>query len=185
MTVLARLPIGTLRLIQRTISTGLRASYWLTYREHCGRTITQVSSLHFLIHFLSPKMAYRRIRTSDLAIACGFHPHVELEKAKQTLLRLLREHRIWNSDEAISSSDSLLVMSNDLTTLQLVPKRFWNLCRQILEFRLQRPTNLPVSIRCIYSWNLNSWFSRKCEQCPQNMDHSDTFTNSTGPFARN
>ena len=87
MTVLARLPIGTLRLIQRTISTGLRAFYWLTYREHCGRTITQVSSLHFLIHFLSPKVAYRRIRTSDLAIACGFHPHVVLTSARVAVLR--------------------------------------------------------------------------------------------------
>ena len=86
MTVLARLPIGTLRLIQRTISTGLRASYWLTYREHCGRTITQVSSLHFLTHFL-PKVAYRRIRTSDLAIACGFHPHVVLTSARVAVLR--------------------------------------------------------------------------------------------------
>ena len=86
MTVLARLPIGTLCLIQRTISTGLRASYWLTYREHCGRTITQVSSLHFLTHFL-PKVAYRRIRTSDLDIACGFHPHVVLTSARVAVLR--------------------------------------------------------------------------------------------------
>ena len=60
MTTLASLPIGVLRLIQRTISTGLRAYYWLSHHEHCGRSITHVSSLHFLIHFLSPKVAYRR-----------------------------------------------------------------------------------------------------------------------------
>ena len=99
MTALACLPIGTLRLIQRTFSTGLRAMYWLTYREHCGRSITQVSSLHFLIHFLSPKVAYRRIKTSDLAMACGFHPHIELEVAMRTLTRLCRDHRTWNADE--------------------------------------------------------------------------------------
>ena len=158
MTTLARTPLGTLRLIQRTISTGLRAFYWLSYREHCGRSITQVSSLHFLIHFLSPKVAYRRIKASDLTIACGFHPRIELEDAMRTLTRLLRDHRTRNADEYVSSSLSPPVMPNDLATVQLIPWNFWNLCKQILEFRLQRPTNLPVSIRCLYSWNLNSWY---------------------------
>ena len=150
MTTLARMPLGTLRLIQRTISTGLRAFYWLSYREHCGRSITQVSSLHFLIHFLSPKVAYRRIKASDLTIACGFHPHIELEDAMRTLTRLLRDHRTRNADEYVSSSLSPPVMPNDLATVQLIPWNFWNLCKQILEFRLQRPTNLPVAIRCLY-----------------------------------
>ena len=157
MTALARLPIGTLRLIQRTISTGLRAFYWLSYREHCGRSLTQVPSLHFLIHFLSPKVAYRRIKASDLAAACGFHPHIELEDAMRTLIRLLRDHRTWNAAEAISPPSFPSVMPNDVTTLQLVPWKFWKLCQQIVEFRLQRPVTLPVSIRCLYSWNLNSW----------------------------
>ena len=158
MTTLARLPIGTLRLIQRTISAGLRAFYRQTYREHCGRSITQVSSLHFLIHFVSPKVAFRRIDTRDLVMTCGFHPHIALEDAMRTLLRLLRDHRAWREDEFIGSSLSSHVMANDLATLQLVPWKFWDLCKQILNFRLQRPANLPVSIRCLYSWNLNSWY---------------------------
>ena len=147
MTVLAYLPIGSLRLIQRTISTGLRAYYWLSYREHCGRSITQVSSLHFLIHFLSPKAAYRRIKVRDFIAACGFHPHY----ATRTLIRLLRDHRTWNMSEVISSPSFPPVMPNDVAMLQLIPWKFWDLRRQILEFRLQRPTNLPVSI-------LNSWY---------------------------
>ena len=158
MTALASLPIGSLRLIQRTISTGLRAYYWLSYREHCGRSITQVSSLHFLIHFLSPKVAYRRIKVRDFIAACGFHPHFELEDAMRTLIRLLRDHRTWNMFEVVSPSSFPPVMPNDVAMLQLIPWKFWDLCRQILEFRLQRPTNLPISIRCLYSWNLNSWY---------------------------
>ena len=162
MTTLARMPLGTLRLIQRTISAGLRAFYWLTYREYCGRSITQVSSLHFLIHFLSPKVAYRRIKASDLAIACGFHPYVNLEDAMRTLTRLLRDHRTRNADEYVTPALSPSVMSNDLVTVQHIPWNFWNLCKQILELRLQRPANLPVSIRCLYSWNLNSWYPDSC-----------------------
>ena len=158
MTTLASLPIGILRLIQRTISTGLRAYYWLSHHEHCGRSITHVSSLHFLIHFLSPKVAYRRIKVRDFTAACGFYQHIELEDAMRTLLFLFRNYRTWDAAEAISHPSSLLVMPNDVATLQLIPWKFWNLCRQILEFRLQRPTNLPVSIRSLYSWNLNSWY---------------------------
>ena len=94
----------------------------------------------------------------DLLVACGFHHHIELEDATRTLIRLLRNHRTWNIAEAISPTSFPPVKSNDVATLQLFPWKFWDLCRQILEFRLQRPTNLPVSIRCLYSWNLNSWY---------------------------
>ena len=122
------------------------------------QSLIQVSSLHFLIHFLSPKVAYRRIKVRDFLVACGFHHHFELEDAMRTLIRLLRNHRTWNIAEAISPTLFPPVMPNDVATLQLIPWKFWDLCRQILEFRLQRPTNLPVSIRCLYSWNLNSWY---------------------------
>ena len=165
MTALAHLPIGTLRLIQRTISTGLRAFYWLSHGEHCGRSITQVSSLHFLIHFLSPKVAYRRMKVRDFIAACGFHHHFELEDAMRTLIRLLRNHRTWNIAEVVSPPSFPPVMPNDVATLQLIPWKFWDLCRQIPEFRLQRPTNLPVSIRCLYSWNVNSWY-------PESVNHA-------------
>ena len=158
MTSLALLPIGTLRLIQRTFSTGLRAAYWLSHGENCGRSITHVSSLHFLIHFLTPKTAYRRIKVRDLLTACGFHWQFNLEDAMRALLGLYRNHRSWNLADAISPPSAPPVLPNDSIHLQLVPWKFWELCRQILDFRLQRPTNLPVSIRCLYSWNLNSWY---------------------------
>ena len=75
----------------------------------------------------------------------------------RTLIRLLRDHRTWDVAEAISPPSFPSVMPNDVTTLQLAPWKFWKLCQQIVEFRLQRPVTLPVSIRCLYSWNLNSW----------------------------
>ena len=76
----------------------------------------------------------------------------------RTLTRLLRDYRTRNADEYVTPALSPPVMPNDFATVQLIPWNFWNLCKQILEFRLQRPTNLPVSIRCLYSWNLNSWY---------------------------
>ena len=158
MTSLASLPIGTLRLIQRTFSTGLRATYWLSHGKNCGRSITHVSSLHFLIHFFTPKIAYRRIKVRDLLIACGFHWQINLEDAMRALLCLYRNHRSWNLADAISSPSAPPILPNDSILLDQVPWKFWELCRQILEFRLQRPTNLPVSIRSFYSWNLNSWY---------------------------
>ena len=113
----------------------------------------------FLIHFLSPKVAYRRIKVQDFLAVCGFHHTVEVEDAMRTLIRILRNHRTWNVAESTSYTSLLPpVMPNDITSLQLLPWQFWDLCRQILEFRLQRPTNLPVSIRRQNSWNLNSWY---------------------------
>ena len=80
----------------------------------------------------------------------------------RTLMRLLRDHRTRNADEHVTPALSPSVMSNDLATVQRIPWNFWNLCKQILEFRLQRPANLPVSIRCLYCWNLNSWYPDSC-----------------------
>lgn len=126
--------------------------------ENCGKTLTHVSSLHFLIHFLTPRLAYRRISVTNLLAACGFHNTVELEDAMRTLLRILKNYRNWNIPMVTSSTEPLLaILPNDIPTLRAVPLQFWNLCRQVLDFRLQRPMNLPASVRRLYSWNLNSW----------------------------
>ena len=95
MTRLASLPLNTLRLIQRTFAAGLRAVSWLSLRENCGRLLTQVYSLHFLIHFISPKRAYRQIRVGDLLELCGFHRLASLEDAMRALQRLLKIYPHW------------------------------------------------------------------------------------------
>ena len=57
-----------------------------------------------------------------------------------------------------SSDDSTTeILANDITGLRTAPSKFLDLCQKILAFRQQRPTNLPVSIRRLHSWNLNSW----------------------------
>ena len=158
MTRLALLPLNTLRLIQRTFAAGLRAVSWLSLRENCGRLLTQVYSLHFLIHFVSPKRAYRQIRVGDLLELCGFHRLANLEDAMRALQRLLKDYPHWAaSSPPTGSNPASEILSNDIPVLRVIPSKFWTLCQQILAFRQQRPTNLPVSIRRLHSWNLNSW----------------------------
>lgn len=161
MTLLVLLPIKTLCLVQRTFSAGLRAVSWHSMHEHCGKTLTQVSSLHFLIHFISPRRAYRRISVHDLLAVCGFHNMVCIEEATRTLLRLLKNYRDWDVQEIPSDAEHpSAILPNDIASVSAVPSQFWNLCQQFqqfLAFRLQRPTNLPVSIRRLHSWNPNSW----------------------------
>ena len=91
MTRLALLPLTTLRLIQRTFAAG-RAVSWLSLRENCGRMLTQVYSLHFLIHFISPKRSYRQISIGELLELCGFHRLANLEDAMRALQRLLKDY---------------------------------------------------------------------------------------------
>lgn len=94
----------------------------------------------------------------DFLAVCGFHHTVELEDAMWALIRLLRNHRDWDNADPTSYTSLLPpIMPNNVASLQVLPWHFWDLCRQILDFRLQRPTNLPVPIRRLHSWNLNSW----------------------------
>ena len=158
MTRLALLPLTTLRLIQRTFAAGLRAVSWLSLRENCGRMLTQVHSLHFLIHFISPKRSYRQISIGELLELCGFHRLANLEDAMRALQRLLKDYPQWAaSSPPTGSNPTSEVCSNDIPALRVIPSKFWTLCQQILAFRQQRPTNPPVSIRRLQSWNLNSW----------------------------
>ena len=158
MTRLVSLPLTTLRLIQRTFAVGLRAVSWLSFRENCGRMLTQVYSLHFLIHFISPKRSYRQIRIGELLELCGFHRLVNLDDAMRALQRLLKDYPQWAAfSPPIGSNPTSEVCSNDISALRMILLKFWTLCQQILAFRQQRPTNLPVSIRRLHSWNLNSW----------------------------
>ena len=76
----------------------------------------------------------------------------------RALQRLLKDYPEWAaSSPPTGSNPASDVLSNDIPVLRVIPSKFWTLCQQILAFRQQRPTNLPVSIRRLYSWNLNSW----------------------------
>ena len=60
-------------------------------------------------------------------------------------------------DSSMSVGGAPLVLPNEVQSLRQVPSQFWQLCHGILHFRMLRPSNLPVSIKGIHSWNLNSW----------------------------
>ena len=158
MTRIVTLPLSALRLIQRTIAAGLRAVSWLSCRENCGRTLTQVHSLRFLIHFISPRQTYRRLRVGDLLELCGFHRTASIEEAMRALQRVLKDYQRWPVPRLLAGDDSIAeILANGIQDLRTAPSKFLDLCQKILAFRQQRPTNLPVSIRRLHSWNLNSW----------------------------
>ena len=120
MTRVVALPLNSLRLIQRTIAIGLRAVSWLSRRENCGRTLTQVHSLHFLIHFISPRQTYRRLRVGDLLEQlCGFHRTVHIEEAMRALQRVLKGYQCWPAPRLPASQ---------VTTL---PQRFLQIISQV------------------------------------------------------
>ena len=80
------LPIKSLRLVQRTLSAGLRAVQWHNTQQQCHQSLTHISSLHFLIHFTQPRLSYRRIHIEDLLSLYGFANQVNLSEAMRTLL---------------------------------------------------------------------------------------------------
>lgn len=159
MMYLCNLPLKSLRLVQRTLSTGLRAVNWHNTQQPCHTSLTHVSLLHFLIHFTSPRLPYRRIHIQDLLQLCGFDDNVNLSEAMLTLLACIGTYKECAAPiEPTDRRSFSYVQPNELHALRIVPLSFWQLCQGILAFRLQRPNNLPVSINGIYSWNLNSWF---------------------------
>ena len=81
---LCYLPIKSLRLVQRTLSTGLKAAYWHTTKQ-TNASITHVSSLHFLIHFIHPSLPYRQIKIEGFLMLCGFDGNVNLSDALHSL----------------------------------------------------------------------------------------------------
>ena len=158
MTHLCNLPIKSLQLVQRTISTGLRAVYWHTTQQTNSLSITHVSSLHFLIHFIQPRLPYRQIRVEDLLILCGFDCNVNWSDALHAIrVNIGKFKECIVPDSSISVGAAPLVLPNEVQSLRQVPSQFWQLCHGILHFRMLRPSNLPVSIKGIHSWNLNSW----------------------------
>ena len=155
---LRNLPIRSLRLVQRTLSTGLRAVHWHNTQQTNNSSLTHVSSLHFLIHFVHPRLLYRQTHVEDLLTLCGFDNNVNLSDALHTLHASIGKFKECAVPDPISDlGDSPLVLPNEVQSLRHVPQRFWQLCQGILHFRTQRPSNLPVSVKGIYSWNLNSW----------------------------
>ena len=157
MTRLCHLPIKSLRLVQRTLSTGLKAAYWHTTQQ-TNASITHVSSLHFLIHFTHPCLPYRQIKIEDFLMLCGFDGNVNLSDALHSIrVNIGKFTDCIVSDPSTPIGDTPLVLPNEVQSLRQIPSRFWQLCQNILQFRMQRPSNLPVSVKGIHSWNLNSW----------------------------
>ena len=157
MTRLCHLPIKSLRLVQRTLSTGLKAAYWHINRQ-TNASITQVSSLHFLIHFIYPRLPYRQIMIQDLLNVCGFDGNVNLSDALLSLrVNIGKFTDCIVTDPSATVGDTSFILPNEIQSLRQIPTRFWQLCHKILQFREQRPSNLPVSVKGIHSWNLNSW----------------------------
>ena len=157
MTRLCHLPIKSLRLVQRTLSTGLKAAYWHTTQQ-TNASITHVSSLHFLIHFIHPCLPYRQIMIEDFLMLCGFDGNVNLSDALHFLrVNIGKFTDCIVADPSAPIGDTPFVLPNEVQSLRQIPSRFWQLCHNILQFRMQRPSNLPVSVKGIHSWNLNSW----------------------------
>ena len=157
MTQLCHLPIKSIRLVQRTLSTGLKAAYWHTTQQTNSST-THVSSLHFLIHFTRPRLPYRQIKIEDLLMLCGFDGNVNLSDALHSIrVNIGKFTDCIVSDPSTTIGDAPFVLPNEVQSLRQIPSRFWQLCHNILQFRMQRPSNLPVSVKGIHSWNLNSW----------------------------
>ena len=157
MTHLCYLPIKSLRLVQRTLSTGLKAAYWHTTKQ-TNASITHVSSLHFLIHFIHPSLPYRQIKIEDFLMLCGFDGNVNLSDALHSLrVNIGKFTDCVVADPSASAGDTPLVLPNEVQSLRQIPAKFWQLCHNVLQFRMQRPSNLPVSVKGIYTWNLNSW----------------------------
>ena len=155
---LCNLPIKSLRLVQRTLSTGLRAVHWRNTQQTNSLSITHVSAPHFLIHFVHPRLPYRQIRVEDLLTLFGFDSSVNLSDALHTIRANIGKFKeCVVPDPFMNVGDSPLVLLNEVQSLRHVPPRFWQLCHGILHFRMLRPSNLPVSIQGIHSWNLNSW----------------------------
>ena len=151
MTRLCHLPIKSLRLVQRTLSTGLKAAYWHINRQ-TNASITHVSSLHFLIHFIYPCLPYRQIRIQDLLNVCGFDGNVNLSDALLSLrVNIGKFTDCIVTDPSAPVGDTSLILPNEMQSLRQIPTRFWQLCHKILQFREQRPSNLPVSVKGIYS----------------------------------
>ena len=89
---------------------------------------------------------------------CGFHGNVNLSDALNSLrVNIGKFTDCVVADPSASVGDTPLVLPNEVQSLRQVPSKFWQLCHSVLQFRMQRPSNLPVSVKGIYTWNLNSW----------------------------
>ena len=123
---LCYLPIRSLRLVQRTLSTGLRAVYWHTTRQTNISSIAQVSSLHFLIHFIHPRLPYRQIKVEDLLMLCGFDGNVNLSDALHAIrVNMGKFTECIVPDPSTSVDDAPLVLPNEVQSLRQVPSQFW------------------------------------------------------------
>lgn len=70
----------------------------------------------------------------------------------RTLLACIGKYKECTAPLEQAERLNMFVQSNELHSLRTVPLLFWQLCQGVLEFRLQRPNDLPVSLKSIYSW---------------------------------
>ena len=118
MTRLCHLPIKSLRLVQRTLSTGLKAAYWHINRQ-TNASITQVSSLHFLIHFIYPRLPYRQIMIQDLLNVCGFDDNVNLSDALLSLrVNIGKFTDCIVTDPSAIVDDTSFILPNEIQSLR-------------------------------------------------------------------
>ena len=92
---------------------------WHNTKENCGRSLTHVSSLHFLIHFVNPRVAYRRLHTKDLLSLCGFDSAVNLHDAIDALRTCLGNYRSCGvPGDLDNEEDQPPILSNELHALR-------------------------------------------------------------------
>ena len=142
---LRNLPIRSLRLVQRTLSTGLQAVHWRNTQQTNNLSLTHVSSLHFLIHFVHPRAPYRRIHVEDLLTLCGFDSSVNLSDALRALRANIGKFKECAVPGSISDvGEAPLVLPNEAQSLRHVPLHFWQLCQGVLlsDAAAQQPTSL-------------------------------------------
>ena len=119
--------IKSLRLVQRTLSTGLKAAYWHTTQQ-TNSSITHVSSLHFLIHFTRPRahIGRSRLRISSCCV-------VLMAMSIYQMPCILHVSTLASSQIVLSRTrprlqTTLLSFSRMSTILSQIPSRFWQLC---------------------------------------------------------
>ena len=175
MTRLCNLPIKSLRLVQRTLSTGPKAAYWHTTQQ-TNASITHVSSLHFLIHFIHPCLPYRQIMIEDFLMLCGFDGNVNLSDALHFLrVNIGKFTDCIVADPSAPIGDTPFVLPNEVQSLRQIPSRFWQLCHNILQFRMQRPSNgLCKRNSLLESQQLVSWTSHQCAQDLDSRNYVET-----------
>ena len=80
----------------------------------------------------------------DFLELCGFDGNVNLSDALLSLrVNIGKFTDCIVTDPSAPVGDTLFILPNEIQSLRQIPSRFWQLCHKILQFREQRPSNLP------------------------------------------